>query len=71
MSFARNFSSKYRKQLLDTGLDSLKTASRKVVHKAAEATGEFIGNKTADNIVKTNPVIDDNSRNVEKITIPP
>ena len=71
MSFARNFSSKYRKQLLDTGLNSLKTASRKVVHKATEATGEFIGNKTADNIVKTNPVIDDNSRNVEKITIPP
>ena len=71
MSFARNFSSKYRKQLLDTGLNSLKTASRKVVHKATEATGEFIGNTTADNTVKTNPVIDDNSRNVEKITIPP
>ena len=30
LSFAR----KYMKQLLDTGLGSLKTASKKVVHKA-------------------------------------
>ena len=30
LSFAR----KYKKQLFDTGLDSLKTASKKVVHKA-------------------------------------
>ena len=29
LSFARNFSNKYRKKLLDTGLDALKTASRK------------------------------------------
>ena len=27
--FARNLSKKYRKQLLNTGLDSLKTASKK------------------------------------------
>ena len=47
LSFARNFSNKYRKQLLDTGLDDLKTASRKVVYKAAGGTGEFIGNKIA------------------------
>ena len=26
------------------GLDAFKTSSRKVVHKAAEATGKFIGN---------------------------
>ena len=48
MSFAR----RYRKQFLDTGLDALKTASKKVVHKPAAATGEFIGNKIADKIVK-------------------
>ena len=36
LSFAR----KFEKQLLDTGLDSLKTASKKVVHKA----GGFLGN---------------------------
>ena len=35
-----------------TGLDAAKTASKKVVYKTAEATGEFIGNK-----------IDANSRN--------
>ena len=34
----------YRKQLLDTWIN----ASKKVIHKAAEATGEFLGNKIAD-----------------------
>ena len=46
------FTRKYRKQLLDTGLDTLKTASKKVVLKATEATGEFIENKIFDKIVK-------------------
>ena len=41
---------------------------KKVVH---EATGEFIGNKIADKIVKQKPVIDENSRNMEEIIIPP
>ena len=45
--------------------------SKKVVHKAPEATGEFIGNKIVDKIVKTKPVIDENPRNVEEIIIPP
>ena len=61
---ARNFSNKYRKQLLDTGLDSLKPASKQVFHKAA-------GNTIADKIVKTKPVTDENSRNVEEIIILP
>ena len=43
LSFARNLSNKYKKQLLDTGLNSLKTASKNVVRK----TGEFLGNKIA------------------------
>ena len=34
---------------MDTGLDSLKTASKKVVHKA----GEFTGNKTIDAVTKS------------------
>ena len=59
LSFAINFSIKYRKQLLDTRLDPLKTASKNVVHKAAGATGEFIGNKIGDRIVKQKPVIDE------------
>ena len=52
---------KYVKYLLGTGLDALKAASKKVVHnihKSAEATGEVIGNKIADNIVKPEQVID-------------
>ena len=32
---------------------------KKVVHKAAEATSEFIRNKTADKIVKAKQVIDE------------
>ena len=47
MSLARNLSNKHRK-LLATGLDALKTASKKLIHKAAEATGKFIGNKIAE-----------------------
>ena len=31
----------------ETGLDAVKMASKKVVYKAIEATGEFIGNKVA------------------------
>ena len=63
------FARKYKKQLLDTGLDSLKTACKKVIHQAAEATGEFIGNKIAYKIVKPNHVIDKNPRNIEEIII--
>ena len=36
------------------GLDALKTASKKAVHKAAEATGEIIGSNVAVKIVKPN-----------------
>ena len=43
-----------------TGLDAEKTASKKLVHKTAEATGEFIGNKTADNILNLKPMSDMN-----------
>ena len=76
MSFVRNLSNKYGKQSLDTaaktGIVALKTATKKVVHKAAEATGEYIGNKIADKTVKSKTVTDENSRrNVEEIMIPP
>ena len=71
MSFARKLSSKHRKKFLDTatktGLDALKTAFKKVVHNAAEAKYEFIGNKIVDKIVK--PA--EKSRNVKEIVIPP
>ena len=70
-SFARNVSNKYKKHLLDTVLDSLKIASKNVIPKAAEATGEFIGKKITDKIVKPKHVIDGNLRNVAEIIIPP
>ena len=54
MSFARKFADKYGKKLMDdtrkTGIDAAKTASKQVVQKTAEATGDLIGNKTADKI---------------------
>ena len=37
-----------KKQLLDTGLVTVKTASKKIVHKL----GEFLGNKIADAATK-------------------
>ena len=58
-----SFARKYQKQLLDKGLD----ASKKVVHKA----GEYLGNKIADAVTKSN---DDNiakQESVEEIIIPP
>ena len=75
LSFARNLSNKYKEKLMDTatkpGLDAAKSASKEVVHETAEATGELIGNKIAENIVKPKPVSDANSRNDEEIVIPP
>ena len=55
---------------MDTGLDSLNTASKKVVHKA----GRFLGNKIGDAVSKSNydKIVkpDENPRNVEEIIIP-
>ena len=42
MSFAGNLSNKCRKQLLDTRLDAIKTASKKVVHRARQLLNKFI-----------------------------
>ena len=72
-SFARNLSNRYWKQLLyiatKTGLDALKTDSRKLVHKVAEATDEFIGNDIAE-ILKIKPLPPENPRNDEEVVIP-
>ena len=63
------------KELLDAvtkqDLDALKTTTRKVVHKVAEATGELIGNKIVNKIVKPKPVTDVNSKSFNKIIVPP
>ena len=48
-------------------MNTLKTTFNKVIHRAAEATGKFLGNKIADKIVKP----DQNLRNAEEIIISP
>ena len=54
LSFARKFSNRYGKKLMDTaaksGMDAAKTASKRVVQETAETTGDLIGNKIADQI---------------------
>ena len=49
LSFARKFGDKYGKKIMDTapktGIDAAKAASKRVVQKTAEATGDLIGNK--------------------------
>ena len=53
-SFARKFGDKYGKILIDaatkTEIDAAKTASKRVVEKTAEATGDLIENKIADKV---------------------
>ena len=51
LSIARTFSNKYKKQLLDTGLNALKICPKKAVHKAAEAISEFIRYNVAEKII--------------------
>ena len=68
--FAKKNFNKYREQLLDTAIN----AFEKVIHKAAKPTGKFSENKIAEaitkssdnKIVKPKPVIDENSRIVER-----
>ena len=54
LSFARKFNNKCGKKVMDTatktGIDAAKTASKRVVQKTAEATGDLIGNKIVDKI---------------------
>ena len=48
---------KYRQKRLDHGkqlaTEALKATSKKVIQKAAGATGDLIGNKIADAVVKS------------------
>ena len=55
-SFAKNMGlcNKYGQKLLDgakkSTTDAIKAASKRAIQKTAEATGDLIGNKTADKI---------------------
>ena len=74
LSFARNFGDKYGKKLMDTatktGIDAAKTASKKVVQKTTEATGDLIGNK-ADKITSISKPKEKKTNKGEEIYIPP
>ena len=58
LSFAKNMgthlSNKYSQTLFDSAqkstVDALKTASKRAIHKKAEAAGDLIGNKIADKL---------------------
>ena len=55
------------------GIDAGKTASKRVVQKAAEGTGDLIGNKIADKITsvgKTKSKEDETNKR-QKIYVPP
>ena len=49
------------------GLDSLKSASKNVTHKAAEANDEFIGNKTTSKNVKPKNASNASLINIEEL----
>ena len=76
LSLARKFSDKYDKKLMDTatktGIDNAKTASKKVVQKAAEGTGDLIANKIADKITSIGkPKEKEKTKEKEEIYLPP
>ena len=53
-----------------TGLDVVKTASKKLVHKTAEATGQLIRNKVTDmNEYELNNSTRENRRNTKQIKV--
>ena len=64
------------KKLMDTatktGIDAAKTASKRVVQKPAEATGDLVGNDIADKITSLGKTKSkEKEKEEEKIYIPP
>ena len=75
LSFARKFGNKYGKKLMDTatktGIDAAKTASKRVVQKTGEATGDLIEKKIADTITSIGkPKEKDKTKEIEEIYVP-
>ena len=76
LSFAKNIGNKYGKKLMDTPTktvgDAAKTASKRVVQKTAEDTGDFIGNKIADKITSLGKTKSkEKEKEEQEIYIPP
>ena len=74
-SFAKIFGDKYGKKLMDTatktGIDAAKTASKRVVQRTAEATGDLTGKKKADKITSIGKPKVKEKNKVEEIYISP
>ena len=80
LSFASRLGDKYGRKLMETatkkGIDAAKIASKRVVQKTTEATGDLIGNRIADKITslgKTKSKEKENGKGKEEqeIYIPP
>ena len=77
LSFGKKFGNKYGKNLMDTatkiGIDAARTASKIVVQKTAEATGDLIRNKIADKITSLGKPKEKTkeTKAIEEIYIPP
>ena len=77
LSFAKNMgksvSNKYGQKLLDgtkkSTTDTIKTASKRVIQKTAEATGELIGNKIADKTTSMSKKSSNNNNNDEDVEL--
>ena len=55
-----------------TGIDAATTSSKRVVQKAAEATGDLIGKKIADKVTSIGkPKEKEKTSKIEEIYIPP
>ena len=78
MSFAKKFGYKYGKKLLDTAtkvrIGAAETASKEIVQKTPEATGDLIGNKIADKISSSGKTKskekEDETNKIQEIYIP-
>ena len=66
LSFERKFVDKYGQKLMDTatktGIGTAKTASKRVVQKISEATGDLMGNKIADKITSVGKITSKNGK---------
>ena len=75
MSFDKKCGNKYGKKLIDTatktGIDAVKTTSKKIVQKTSEGTGDLIGNKIADKITSIGKPKEKETKEIEEIYIPP
>ena len=63
---SKKLSGKHNQKLLDhakqPATDALKTISKRLIKERADATGELIGNRIADRIIKVSKTSPQNSR---------